>query len=75
MLTTTVRSLALLCLWGWWSSFQSVVAAAMPCTSYTKLVHAPSLHFPKQTYSFVQLTECIDSAISDITEAEFIRPP
>lgn len=79
MPVATVCSPALLCLPGWWSSFQSTVTAAMPCARYTNLPHAPDLHFPKRTHSFVQLTECIDSltccgVVSDVTEAVFLRP-
>lgn len=79
MPVATVCSPALLCLPGCWSSFQSTVTAAMPCARYTNLPHAPDLHFPKRTHSFVQLTECIDSltccgVVSDVTEAEFLRP-
>lgn len=69
---------ALLCLQSWWSSFQPTVTAAVPCASYTNLLHAPDLHFPKRTHNFVQLTECIHSltwcgVVSDMTEAEFLR--
>lgn len=73
-----VCSPALLCPQGWWSSFQSTVTPAMPCASYTNLLHAQDLHFPKGTYNFVQLTEGIPSltcrgVVSDKTEAEFLR--
>lgn len=59
--------------------FQSTLTAAVPCASYTNLLRAPDLHFPKPTHYFVQLTECIHSVtccggVSGITEAEFLRP-
>lgn len=50
----TECSPALLCPQDWWSSLQSTVTAAVPCASYTNLLHAQDLHFPKTTHSFVQ---------------------